>query len=109
MHTRTSTVSDTVAHIHTQNHAQTNEQTCTNDARMHTRSIRTLIVRRPFGYKNMRGFTHIHSHIPGFTFTTYNIHTRAHAYTETWVYTQTVLSVNSYAPSMSSVSDAMEQ
>ena len=60
MHTRTSTVSDTVAHVYTQNHAQTNEQTCTNDARVHTHpnSMHAIRIQK---YAEIH--THSHSHI----------------------------------------------
>ena len=77
MHTRTSTVSDTVAHVYTQNHAQTNEQTCTNDARVHTHTNSMHAIR-------IQKYAEIHTH---FTFTYQNLHIHLQQLTLTCTHT----------------------
>ena len=64
------------APIHKIMHKQTNGHAQTMHACIHTQ-----IVCMPFGYKNMRRFTHIHIHIPEFTYSPTTTHINMHTYT----------------------------
>ena len=86
MHTRTSTAPDIVTHIHTQNHAQTNERACTNDARMHTHANSTHLEYAVHSDTKIWGDSHrIHIHIHIHTYT----HTHIHTYTYACMHTPT--------------------